>query len=204
MGIFDNFEKKFLFGLTRIFAMLVILSILIAIGIGGVLFGGFYNQTNSKVAITEVIDAIKPPITYNDSATTDSNSSTQLKENINALPSVKMPFVLQKHFNSPEKVKVLKGWLNILSLEKHQEFIDEMSATVTEAEKLKLSSTEAIDKYKELKFKKIETEMATKAERKTQQLYYAGAVVGAVALIALFSLILVLLAIERNTRRVER
>ena len=163
-----------------------------------------FIRSNSKVTISEVIDAIKPPIITNNSSSTNINSSAQLTDNINTLPSVKMPFVLQKHFNSPEKVKVLKGWLNILSLEKHQEFIDEMAATVTEAEKLKLSPTEAIDKYKELKFKKIETEIATKAERKTQQLYYAGAVVGAVALIALFSLILVLLAIERNTRQVEK
>jgi hypothetical protein len=202
MGIFDNFEKKFLFGLTRIFAMLVILSILIAVGVGGVLFGGLYNESSSKVAPTEIIVAITPPVASNNSPSNDNSSSTQITDN--TLPSVKMPFVLQKHFNSPEKVKVLKNWLDVLSLEKHQEFIDEMAATVTEAEKLKLSPTEAIDKYKELKFKKIETEIATKAERRTQQLYYAGAVVSAVALIAFFSLILVLLAIERNTRRVER
>ena len=44
MYIFDNFEKNFLFGLTRIFAMLIILGILIAIGIGGVLFVGFYKK----------------------------------------------------------------------------------------------------------------------------------------------------------------
>lgn len=204
MHIFDNFERKFLFGLTRIFAMLIILGILIAIGIGGALFVGSYGETSSKVSTSEVIDAIKPPVITNDSTSTDTNSPTQTTENTTALPSVKMPFILQKHFNRPENLQILKGWLDNLSLEERQEFINEMAATVTEAEKLKLSPDEAINKYKELKFKKIETEQATKTERRTQQLYYAGAIVSAVALIALFSLILVLLAIERNTRRVER
>jgi len=202
MHIFDNFERNFLFGLTRIFAMLIILGILIAIGIGGMLFGGFSGRIDTKVTAVEVLDSIKPPVITN-SPSTDINSPTQTTENANNLPSVKMPFVLQKHFNTPEKVQMLKDWLDVISLEEHQKFINEMAVTVTEAEKLKLSPDEAIDKYKELKFKKIETELATKAIRQTQQLYYAGAVVGAVALIALFSLILVLLAIERNTRRIE-
>ena len=203
MHIFDNFERNFLFSLTRIFAMLIILGILIAIGIGGMLFGGFYGGIDTKVTALEVLDSIKPPLITN-TPSTDINSSTQTTENANALPSVKMPFVLQKHFNTPEKIQTLKSWLDDLTIGDRQEFVNEMAATVTEAEKLKLSTDEAINKYKELKFKKLETEQSTKAERRTQQLYYAGAVIGAVTLIALFSLILVLLAIERNTRRIER
>ncbi len=203
MHIFDNFEKKFLFGLTRIFAMVIIFGILIAIGIGGMLFGGIYGGVDTNVSAVEVVDSIKPP-TITNAPSTDSNSSTQKTENVNGLPSVKMPFVLQKHFNTPEIIQTLKGWLDVLPIDIRQEFIDEMAATVTESEKLKLPSYEAIDKYKELKFKKLEAEQSAKAERRTQQLYYAAAVIGAVTLIALFSLILVLLAIERNTRRSER
>lgn len=203
MHIFDNFERNFLFGLTRIFAMLIILGILIAIGIGGMLFGGFYGGIDTKVTALEVLDSIKPPVITN-TPSTDINSSTQTTENANALPSVKMPFVLQKHFNTPESLQILKDWLDVLAISNRQEFINEMAATVTEAEKLKLSPSEAINKYKELKFRRLEAEQSAQAERRTQQLYYAGAVVGAVALIALFSLILVLLAIERNTRRIER
>ena len=117
------------------------------------------------------------------------------------MPNVKIPFILQKNFNTPEKLQILKKWLDAISIEKQQEFINEMEVIVTETEKLKLSSIEAIDKYEELKFKKIETEVLTKAERKMEKLYYLGAIIVAIAFIALFSLILVLLAIERNTRR---
>lgn len=202
MQILDDLEKKFLFGLTRIFAMLVILSILVVVVVGGLSMWGLFQQTSSKVSATEVIDAIKP-IVLNDSVTADS-TSVQATDSTNILPSVKMPFILQKHFNQPEKVRLLSEWLLFLSIPERQEFIDEMADTVAEAEKLKLSPTEAIDMYRELKLKKMETEIAEKAERQTQRLYYAGAFIGAIALIALFSLILVLLAIERNTRQVEK
>lgn len=202
MHILDNLETKFLFGLTRIFAMFVILSILIVAIVGGLIFGGLFQATNTNVPYTEVIDLIKPPLVItNDTLSTDSSSSIETPKNTIILPSVKMPFVLQKHFNTPEKLQILKNWLDSITLEKRQEFIDEMTIIVTETEKLKLSVDEAIDKYKELKFNKIEAEAIINAERKTQQLYYLGAIVSAIALIALFSLILVLLAIERNTRR---
>lgn len=186
--------------------MMIILGILVAIGSRlNIVWWLFYGGIDTKVTAIEVMDSIKPPVITN-APSNGLNSPTQTIENANGLPSVKLPFVLQKHFNTPEKIQTLNNWLNALvsTMGDRQEFIDEMAATVVEAEKHKLSSNEAINKYKELKFKKLELEQSTKAERRTLQLYYAGAVVGAVALIALFSLILVLLAIERNTRRTER
>ena len=201
MPIFDNFEKKFLFGLTRIFAMLIILGILISIGLGGIMFANLSKGVNTKVTASEVINEIKPP---EDTSSNGSVSPTQLTDRSNFLPSIKMPFILQKHFNDPENVKLLSGWLDIIPADTRQNFIDEMAAAVTEAEKNKLSATDAINKYKELKFKKLDAESSEKSTRQTQRLYFAGTVFGAVALIALFSLILVLLAIERNTRRSEQ
>jgi hypothetical protein len=271
MQIFDRFEKNFLFGLTRIFAMLIIFGILIAVGIGSVLFAGVYSEKNTKVSTAEIIDLIKPHVTTN-LQSGDGNLPVQPVENINLLPSVKMPFILQKHFNTPDHMQILKDWLDELPKDNHQEFIDEMAIMVTEAEKLNISPLTAIHNYKELKFKipsvkipfilqkhfdnpvelqelkgwldelpkdnhqefidemaimvteaekldlspytvindykklkfkKLAVAPLEKAEQLIKQLYYTGAIISAVALIALFSLILVLLAIERNTRRVE-
>lgn len=203
MRIFDNFEKNFLFGLTRIFAMMIILGILISIGIGGLLFGGYYGGVDTTVTVKEVLNSINPPVITN-ALSIDANSSAKTTENANVLLSVKMPFILQKNFNTPEKLHTLKNWLDFLTITDRQEFINEMAATVTEADKLNLSSTEVVNEYKRLKFKKLEAEQSTKTERQSYKLYYAAATVGALALIALFSLILVLLAIERNTRRIEK
>jgi hypothetical protein len=200
MKALDNFEKNFLFGLTRWFAMLIIFSILISVGIVGMLFVDFSKGVNTQITAFEVTDAIKPPVVENTVSTYSASSST----NLNLLPFVKLPFVLQKHFNEPENIEILNGWLDVLPLDAQQNFIDEMAAIVTESDKLKLSFVDAINKYKQLKFKKLEEERAAEAERRLQQTYFAAFVFGSVTLIALFSLILVLLAIERNTRQVEK
>lgn len=206
MQIFDRFEKNFLFGLTRIFAMLIIFGILIAVGIGSVLFAGVYSETNTKVSTTEIIDLIKRYGPTN-SQSGDGNLPVQPVENINLLPSVKLPFILQKHFNTPDHLQTLKDLLDKFPKDNHQEVIDEMAIMVIEAEKLNLSPPTggAIFDYEELKLKKLKLAVTPleKAEQRIKQLYYAGAIISAVTLIALFSLILVLLAIERNTRRVE-
>jgi hypothetical protein len=204
MQVIDKFEKKFLFGLTRVFAILIIFSILISVGIVGMLFVDFSKGINTQVTAFEVTDAIKPPVVENTTSTYSTSSSSLSPTNLNLLPSVKLPFVLQKHFNEPENIKVLNSWLDVLPLDAQQNFIDEMAATVTESDKLKLPFVDAINKYKQLKFKKLDEERAAKAERRLQQTYFAAFVFGAVTLIALFSLILVLLAIERNTRQVEK
>ena len=200
MQIFDRFERNFLFGLTRIFAMLIIFGILIAVIFGSMLFIDSYKETDTKIPIALIMDIINPPTTTN-SPTGETNSPIQTIENINILPSVKMPFILQKYFNTPENLQTLKKWLDTLPIHNNQEIIDEMAAIVTEAEKLKLPVNDAIETYKSFKEDILKDAQLKKSEQQTKQLYYIGAIISGIALIALFSLILVLLAIERNTRR---
>lgn len=200
MQILEKFERKFLFGLTRVFAMLIIFSILISIGVIGMMFMDFSKEINTQVTAIEVTEAIKPPATKDMISSYAPPSQT----NLNILPSVKLPFVLQKHFNEPENIRILKGWLDILPVDAHQNFIDEMAATVTESDKLKLPFVDAINTYKQLKFKKFDEERSARSEHRLQQTYFAAFIFAAVMLIALFSLILVLLSIERNTRKEEK
>ena len=61
MHIIDKFETKFLFGLTRVFAILVILIVLITAIAGGLMFCSLFTATNTNVPYSEVIDLIKPP-----------------------------------------------------------------------------------------------------------------------------------------------
>jgi hypothetical protein len=98
---------------------------------------------------------------------------------------------------------VLRGWLDNVPEDYRQDFIDEMAAVVVEADKQKLNASEAMNAYKVLKLRKLEAKRQAKAELEGMRVYYAAAAGSGVALIALFSLILVLLAIERNTRRAE-
>jgi hypothetical protein len=118
------------------------------------------------------------------------------------LPGIKLPFALQKQFNTPDNIRALRNILNDIPKENQQEFIDEMAAVVAEVEKQNLNTYEAINKFVELKKNKLAKDAVTKVDIQQRCLYFAGAAVSAVILIALFSLILVLLAIERNTRKV--
>ncbi len=201
MSFFDTFERRFLFILTRFLALLFISCLLAAIVIGGIAASSkFLPNETAKVTPAEVMEAIKPAV-YGEAPQTA--AAQPPRQDPNALPGIKLPFALQKHSNNPDDIRILRGWLEQTPKEQRQEFIDELAAVVVEAEKTNANVVQAINKYKELKFAKIQEEKQAKAELEASRLRYIGAAFACITLIAMFSLILVLLAIERNTRRVS-
>ena len=198
MSFFDSLERNFLFILTRFLALLIIVSLLIAIVVGGIMFSEkLFPKNDTKVTPTEVIEAIHPSDTY----TQSQPGQQQAVIDVNILPGIKMPFILQKYFNTPESIKVLKEWLEKLPKGQRNEFINELAATVEQIEKTGTNIDDAINKYAELKLSKLSDSKLAEAEASSMRLKYVGVAFGGVGLIALFSLILVLLAIERNTRK---
>lgn len=201
MSFADSFERKFLFVLTRGLALLFIFGLLAAIVIGGIIVSDkLMPKESTSVSPQEVVEAITPPQPETP-ATADTAAVASPPPDPMILPGIKLPFVLQKHFSVPERIKVLRDWLSGLDTSQRQVFLEEMAAAVTEAESRGVDALEAIDKYKEIKFDKLKQEELVAAKLATQRMTYAGVAFGAILLIALFSLILVLLAIERNTRR---
>lgn len=201
MSFADSFERKFLFVLTRGLALLFIFGLLAAIVIGGIIVSDkLMPKESTSVSPQEVVEAITPPQPETP-ATADTAAVASPPPDPMILPGIKLPFVLQKHFSAPERIKVLRDWLSGLDASQRQVFLEEMAAAVTEAESRGVDALETIDKYKEIKFDKLKQEELAAAKLATQRMTYAGVAFGAILLIALFSLILVLLAIERNTRR---
>jgi hypothetical protein len=90
--------------------------------------------------------------------------------------------------------------LSGMSLADQQEYVDNMAEVVDAAKKSGLSDTDAIGTYIQMKDTQIEIATAQHAERTQMRIYVAEATGSTFGLIGLFSLILVLLAIERNTR----
>lgn len=203
MSFADSFERRFLFVLTRGLALLFIFGLLAAIVIGGIIVSDkLMPKESTSVSPHEVVEAITPPSPpLETQATADTAAVASPPPDPMILPGIKLPFVLQKHFSAPERIKVLRDWLSGLEISQRQVFLEEMAAAVTEAEKRGLDALEAIDKYKTIKFDKLKQEEMAAAKLSTARMMYAGVAFGAILLIALFSLILVLLAIERNTRR---
>jgi hypothetical protein len=202
MSFADSFERRFLFVLTRGLALFFIFGLLAAIVIGGIVVSDkLMPKESTAVTPQEVVDAITPPKPEVSQASDSASTAMSPPPDPMILPGIKLPFVLQKHFSTPESIKTLRDWLESLANEQRQVFLDEMAAAVTEAEKGGADGLAAINKYKEIKFAKLKQEELAAAKLAMQRMTYAGVAFGAILLIALFSLILVLLAIERNTRR---
>ncbi len=203
MSFADSFERKFLFVLTRGLALLFIFSLLATIVIGGIIVSDkLMPKESTTVSPQEVVEAITPPPPPPETqATTDTAAVASPPPDPMILPGIKLPFILQKHFSAPERIKVLRDWLSGLDTSQRQVFLEEMAAAVAEAESRRVDALEAINKYREIKFDKLKQEELAAAKLAMQRITYAGVAFGAILLIALFSLILVLLAIERNTRR---
>lgn len=202
MDFIDRFERKFLFGLTRLLSLLLIFALLSLILVGGILFGGsVIGSKEAKITASEVIRAVRPGP---NSAVEEEKEDTsgQRSPGLEPFSDMKLPPPVQKYLGNPENLRVLKGWIGVLPESRRQEFLDELSAVVLEAERANVEPVEAINKYKEMKLARIESEKEAISDRKEMRLLAAGAIAFAIMLVAMFSLILVLLAIERNTRKV--
>ena len=199
MTFLSKFERNFLFGLTRAFAMTFIFTTLAGLLIGGlvVLLNQPGNQS-SKVEPQEVIDALKPSFSVDNPQPTDESFSIPQSKRLPA--GLKLPFILQKHFSDPDNLRILIDWLSTVPNEQQQIFLDEMAAAVNQAEKDHIAPIDAINTYHRMKIAKLAKEQISVSAQKEAWLWYAGAIGSGIAIISLFSLILVLLAIERNTR----
>lgn len=199
MTFLAKFERQFLFGLTRAFAMFFIITTLAGLLIGGLVVLNQAGNQSSQVQPQEVIAVLKPKLPVENAEPT--NLQAPSKPQPKRLPlGLKLPFILQKHFSDPNNMEILIDWLGAVPHDQQQIFLDEMAAAVTQAEKEHIAPFEAINTYHELKQEKLAAAQLSAAGQKEAWLWYAGAIGSGIVIIALFSLILVLLAIERNTR----
>jgi hypothetical protein len=201
MALIDAIERGAFFRLTRIVAFLW-LFLLVAGTILSVIF--LFATVDSSVG------HVAPELALSSSESNTSGSSSgngHLNENSNTSPlaSLRVPLAVQTYLDSEENKKVVEGWLEPLGPSERQDFLDNMAEVITAAEKQRVDIVAAINRYKELKLAKI-------AEAKQGSDFIGitirplNVVIGIffqLALIALISLVLVLLAIERNTRRPE-
>jgi hypothetical protein len=203
MSFLDSFERKGLFRFTRVLALLIIGVLIIGLIGGAIYFSSTLIPTNSKrVDPAKVIAAIAPPLTPNtqEAPAESTPSDTTSVDTANSFPGLKIPFSLQSYFAVAEFREFMSGKLSGLSLADEQEYVDNMAEVVDAAKAAGLKETDAMDTYTRMKDEKRDAIAAAKAEALQTRLYLLGTAASALGLIGLFSLILVLLSIERNTR----
>ena len=182
--------EKMLFGATRILAIL-----------------------GSLIAIASIVLIVQKSMDFNDGSHISFNeinaeSSAQNGSVAAASAAPITPLITPdnvKKYLSGDNEVILKNWLNDLpTAEAKQDFINNLSEVITAAEVKNAVVINVINNYKTLKFSKVQKngiEQYAEVGKKAA-IYCAIAVL--VIFVTLMSLVLVMLAIERNTRYAQQ
>ncbi|MBN3788304.1 hypothetical protein [Burkholderia sp. Ac-20353] len=206
MSIVEGFERKALFTITRGVA-LVCVTVLLAGIVVGALYGVsvWQQQVTTKVSPQEIVDQLKPaePPAPAPQSPQGARPPADQTPPASPLQGYRIPFNLQ-NYASGDNAQVIKRHLDDVPEVDRQEYLDEMGAVVAVTDASKVDAVDAINAYMKTKAERY-TAAAAKRVEKWETLKFVGEVaVGGLMLIALFSLVLVLLAIERNTRPLRR
>ncbi|MBU9192995.1 hypothetical protein KTD33_00420 [Burkholderia gladioli] len=209
MSIVEGFERKALFNITRAVALVCVTAFLLAIA-GGVFYGiaVWQEHVDTKVPAQEIIDPLKVSEMKPDQAADSPDSlgarpPVQQGPEDSPLAGYKIPFALQKYI-SGDNSKILRSHLDDVPEAERQAYIDELAAVVSAAEAQKVEPVEAINSYMEVKSNRYKNAAAKAVEKRETLKLVLEATAGGLLLVALFSLVLVLLAIERNTRSLRQ
>ena len=189
-------ESK-LFTFTRVFA--VVMSLLGVLALVAVLVMSGLNKIGSSTYVT-LDETLEKPA--------DASSAAGLPS---IWTGVDMPENLEPYFKSTTSVvgdtdnsKVLEGWLMSLEDEdERQDFLDNLSGVIDRAKAQDKESqiNDVINNYRSVKLSKIIDARIDKFESVGEKIGFYGSIFGLLIFISLMSMMLVLLAIERNTRR---
>ena len=202
-GFVSGFERKVLFRIARFVAFTVCLVLFLWMVIGLVSIGMTFVRTNAPDP-AQVVRSLKPDA-GNGSPQTEGGSSSSSAPSVLGVQSpligIRWPPELQERMNDENTRRVLENWLSEFEQEDRQPFMDGLGATVREARASGVDEVNAINTYY-TQYKSYLAERETNRLVTTQaRLIAAGVVMSILLLLALFSLVLVLLAIERNTYR---
>lgn len=198
MNTLDNVERKALFRLTRVLALslILLLSIALIAALAEVLTT--WRSGRLRVEPEDVLNSLGQAKSA--TAQTDAAEGQRKKQESNILPGVRVPFALQEYFSDPSNRDVLLAHIDRYTTEEQQEYLDNLSDVVEEAKKQGANAVDAINAFFKLKDKKLQDAQVRRSADQAKQLYDIGLAVSSLGLIGVFSLVLVLLAIERNTR----
>ncbi len=197
MNVIDGFERGVLFRLTRSLAMLFIICVCLGIMASGFMIFLITNDKQSTtIKATDVIESLQPQPSSN---TAKSDQNYALAPEGDPLAALKIPFPLQKHLDY-NNVSTIRNWLRSVPANKQPEALREMGEVAAKADDSNIDFNVALIKYCNIKQEILNQAEKDQYEQRLSIFAFAGLMVAGVIVIALLSLILVMLAVERNTR----
>lgn len=181
--------EKLLFGFTRVFAIGGSLVALVAVVI---LLFSLFESSNKKTYVS--FSDLRPRLQQEKVGSEETVSPPEIK--------IQIPDNVKKYL-FPENEQILYGWIESLDKRGQEDFLENLSSIIAEAEKNNENVINIAYDYKTAKLRKLRSEKQseTQSEKYERIAAEVGALFGLVLFIALMSLILVMLAVERNTRK---
>ncbi len=197
MNVLDKIERKGLFSLTRWLAFIIVGLLSLTICIATLFFiKTWIVSEDARVSPREVISSFSDT----DSNFTSKQESIIASKSDDVLQGLKIPPVLLDIMDDSTNRNVIRNYLVDIKSNNRQSFLNDMADTITKARESKISDADAVNKYMTMyKNRQLELQEIVLQE-KSKRLYSLGVFASSLLLLALFSLVLVLLAIERNTR----
>jgi hypothetical protein len=198
--ILEAIEQRALFRLTRFMAFMVILTLSVSLMVATGLFADqIFPRQSSHIAYSDIVRELhpsSPPSPSSDQASSDQDSlETQA-----SAERLDIPTLLRSYFESQENRLVLERHVAGLDSDEKKEYLNNMAEVVSNANSHHEDALAVINRYFEDKEAQLDLVRAEKSSRTQLRLYVAAGCISTLLLIAMASLILVLLAIERNTR----
>jgi hypothetical protein len=201
--ILDRLETGALFRLTRFVAFSVVLLLTSALLVGAfVFFNDFFPKDSSHVSYGRIHQELEP-----ERAPSSAQIAGQQPVPNSESDDLQLPLPLQPYFADSTNRKVLKDHLQSFDTSERSEYVDNLSEVIESAKREGADNDRIIaiiNRYFEDKADQMSLARLDKESRRQRQLYLIGGTASVIAAIAVASLVLVLLAIERNTRSLRQ
>lgn len=203
MSLVDSVERKFLFGFTRVVALFFI-SLAVLTIVGCAIFALSQIKPDSiSLSHKEILEIVDPNERITPNNTENSTVDNQAEDNENIRTASRtFPFAIQKTFNNPASLEKLEMWLDTFSEKDQDQIITELEEVIKLAEEKNSDIDTALMTFQKIKMEKARSSIENQQSKSLENSITAGIVGLSIVIVALFSLVLVLLAIERNTRKV--
>lgn len=177
--------------LARVLSFIGIAALSVFVVASLILWSRSLLPADTKVLATEVAAVLSP-----------GNAANPPDPNAEAvLAGVSMPARVGRYFLRDQSNKsVLEGWLRGIDADQRQDFLDNLEDVIRYTEQNNLDVIQAVNTYKELELQKYRAAESKALDAKISRYGTVGGMVAAAMLIVALSLVLVVLAIERNTR----
>lgn len=206
MSLLNSLEQKVLFRFTRGLAIALISVVLLGLlGLGGYMLLNQGPSHSKDVSAKQLVAELKAAKGGLGAAIVTPNKGESGASNLDPLSNLKVPLPVQEILDTDRSSReFFNERLRPMDRGERQAYLNNLGAVLIEAKKESLNVVETVMAFEKARGELAAEASKAEAEAKASRALFQWYALAAFFLIAQFSLVLVLLAIERNTRTAEQ